>query len=110
MDTMVDPWVQASMHYILSELHFNILISNPFPTIVQMEHMAGKVLEGWTTELCEEDLKDDPVVYNPIFARLVRNLFQTVKVLMFITIGSFLSPTISRLIEDKSSTCCSLYV
>ncbi len=98
------------MHYILSELHFNMLISNPFPTIVQTEHMVGEVLEGWTMELCEEDLKDDPVVYDPIFARLVRNLFQTVKVLMFITIGSFLSPTILRLIEDKSSTHCSLYV
>ena len=93
------------MHYILSELHFNMLISNPFPMIVQMEHMVGEVLEGWTMELCEEDLKDDP-----IFAQLVRNLFQTVKVLMFITIGSFLSPTILRLIEDKSSTHCSLYV
>ena len=104
---MVDPWVQALMRYILSELHFNILISNPFPTIVQMEHMVGEALEGWTTELCEEDLKDDPVVYDPI---LVRNLFQTVKVLMFITIGPFLSPTISRPIEDKSSTHCSLYV
>src|SRR5260370_15348640 len=38
MDTMVDPWVQSSMGYILSELHFNMLISNPFPTIVQTEH------------------------------------------------------------------------
>src|SRR5260370_32958440 len=99
-----------SLKILMQVSNFNILISNPFPTIVQMEHMVGEVLEGWTMELCEEDLKDDPVVYDPIFARLVRSLFQTVKVLMFITIGSFLSPTISRLVEDKSSTCCSLYV
>ena len=56
------------MCYILSELHFNMLISNPFPMIVQTEHMVGEALEGWTMELCEEDLKDDPVVYDPIFA------------------------------------------
>src|SRR5260370_21030563 len=99
-----------SLKILMQVSNFNILISNPFPTIVQMEHMVGEALEGWTTELCEEDLKDDPVVYDPIFARLVRNLFQTVKVLMFITIGSFLSPAILMPIEDKTSTCCSLHV